>query len=284
MKHKLFCRLSALALALVLALPAAATPARAAGADTPDTPATVNVTGISLNKTTLSLVNDPGHANYTELLVCTQKPDGASAAIKWSSSDDKVAFVSDAGLVTAAGKGTATVTAKAVDGEGNPIKVGNREITATCKVSVREPIPVTSVTLDHTSLRLNPGDTVQLTATVLPANADNKTVTWKSDNESVATVDENGLVTAVAGDGAATTIRAMEAKGYVEHEVLGPAHRFKAIVDKDYFRESSLSQVVRNYFGNSYKNAVSAFAQEEKISVEDLREIIRMMEANKGKS
>ena len=223
MKHKLFCRLSALALALVLALPAAATPARAAGADTPDTPATVNVTGISLNKTTLSLVNDPGHANYTELLVCTQRPDGASAAIKWSSSDDKVAFVSDAGLVTAAGKGTATVTAKAVDGEGNPIKVGNREITATCKVSVREPIPVTSVTLDHTSLRLNPGDTVQLTATVLPANADGKTVTWKSDNESVATVDENGLVTAVAGDGAATTIRAMAGAETAECSVVvGP--------------------------------------------------------------
>ena len=77
----------------------------------------------------------------------------------------------------------------------------------------------------------------------------------------------------------ATLVRILEEKGYVAHEVLGGAHRFYAVADKNDFRDRSLSEIIRNYFGNSYKSAVSALAEEEKISVAELREIIDMIES-----
>ncbi|MDE6027076.1 MAG: BlaI/MecI/CopY family transcriptional regulator [Muribaculaceae bacterium] len=81
-----------------------------------------------------------------------------------------------------------------------------------------------------------------------------------------------------------TTVRILEGKGYVGHEVLGNSHRFYAIADKSDFRSRSLSAVIRDYFGNSYKSAVSALAEEEKISVEELKEIIDIIESrNKEK-
>lgn len=76
----------------------------------------------------------------------------------------------------------------------------------------------------------------------------------------------------------ATTVRILEEKGYVAHEVLGTSHRFYAIKEKNDFRNHSLADVIRNYFGNSYKNVVSTLAEEEKISVDELREIIDFIE------
>lgn len=77
---------------------------------------------------------------------------------------------------------------------------------ATLTVNAAANVPVTSVTLDKTSLTLDVGGTETLTATVEPANATNKAVTWSSDNISVATVDANGLVTAVAEGTATITV------------------------------------------------------------------------------
>ncbi|MDE5876253.1 MAG: BlaI/MecI/CopY family transcriptional regulator [Muribaculaceae bacterium] len=81
----------------------------------------------------------------------------------------------------------------------------------------------------------------------------------------------------------ATTVRILEGKGYVSHEVLGGTHRFFAVADKNEFRTRSLADVIRDYFGNSYKSAVSALAEEEKISVDELKEIIAMIEGKDKK-
>lgn len=81
----------------------------------------------------------------------------------------------------------------------------------------------------------------------------------------------------------ATTVRILENKGYVIHEELGSSHRFTAIVKKEKFRDRSLAQVIRDYFGNSYRNVVSALVEEEKISTDELREIIDMIESNQPK-
>lgn len=78
----------------------------------------------------------------------------------------------------------------------------------------------------------------------------------------------------------ATTVRILESKGYVEHEVLGTSHRFKAIVERKKLSSRSLADVIRNYFGNSYKMAVSALVEEEKISVDELKEIVDLIEKN----
>lgn len=80
-----------------------------------------------------------------------------------------------------------------------------------------------------------------------------------------------------------TTIRILEEKGHVGHEVFGPTHRYYAIAKKDDFRKKSVARLVSDYFNNSYKNAVSALVEEEKISVDELREIIELVES-KNKS
>ena len=75
-------------------------------------------------------------------------------------------------------------------------------------------VPVTGVTLSHTTLQLNGGQTFRLEATVLPTNAGNKAVSWLSSDRSVATVNSNGEVTALA-DGTAV-IRVITAHGSKE--------------------------------------------------------------------
>jgi len=82
----------------------------------------------------------------------------------------------------------------------------------------------------------------------------------------------------------ATTVRILEEKGHVAHEVFGSSHRFHAVADRNDFRERSLAEVVRNYFNNSYKSAVSALAEEEKISVDELREIIALIESKQSEN
>ena len=68
------------------------------------------------------------------------------------------------------------------------------------------PVAVTGVTVDPTEWEMEIGDTKTLTATVLPAEATNKNVTWKSGDESVATVSNAGVVTALAAGTATITV------------------------------------------------------------------------------
>ena len=74
-------------------------------------------------------------------------------------------------------------------------------------------IPVTSVTLNKSSLSLEVGNTETLTATITPSNATNKTVTWESSDTSIATVDQNGRVTAVKAGNATITATAADSSG-----------------------------------------------------------------------
>ena len=149
------------------------------------------VTSLTLDRTTLTMTEGD-----TQTLSATVKPDDATdKTVTWSSSNTAVATV-DGGKVTAVAPGTATITAKAGDK------------TATCAVTVeKKVVPVTSVSLDRTTLTMTEGDTQTLTATVKPDNATDKTVTWSSSNTAVATVD-GGKVTAVAPGTATITAKA----------------------------------------------------------------------------
>ncbi len=120
--------------------------------------------------------------------------------VAWTSSDEQVATVS-AGTVTAVAAGEATITAT-YSGK-----------TAVCTVTVTYPVAVTGITLDRTSAFFGTGETLQLNATVAPADATNKTVTWQSTDESIATVNENGLVTGVAA-GFTTIVATTEDGGF----------------------------------------------------------------------
>ena len=79
-----------------------------------------------------------------------------------------------------------------------------------------------------------------------------------------------------------TIVRILEDKGFVAHEVVGTSHRYYAVATPADFRSRSLAQVVKSYFNNSYASAVSALVEEEKLSVDELRQIIDMMEKRKN--
>ena len=149
----------------------------------------VEVQSITLSPTTLSL-----EVGQSQTLIATVLPTNATdKTVTWTSSNTSVASVAN-GVVSAKTVGTATITAKA----------GNQ--TATCAVTV-SPIEVQSITLSPTTLSLGVGQSQTLTATVLPNNATDKTVTWTSNNTSVASV-ANGKVTANAVGTATITARA----------------------------------------------------------------------------
>ena len=97
----------------------------------------------------------------------------------WSSSDDNVATVDENGRVTALANGK------------TEISVGGEQV---CSIAVR--IPVTGVDLDRDTLKLTVGGTEQLTATVSPESATDKSHTWSSSAPDVASVNADGLVTA----------------------------------------------------------------------------------------
>lgn len=75
-----------------------------------------------------------------------------------------------------------------------------------------------------------------------------------------------------------TLVRILEGKGYVSHEVVANSHRFFAVVDKSEFQKQGIADVIRNYFNNSYKMAISALVEDDKLSVEELKEIIEYIE------
>lgn len=157
---------------------------------------TVEATSVELSSTTLSLdVGEQGQLSAT-----VYPSNAADKSVTWTSSNTSVATVSSNGLVTAKGAGTANVTVKTSNGK-----------TAACKVTVTEIAP-SKVTLNTTSLTLDKGSTGQLTATVAPSNAADKSVTWSSDNTSVATVSSSGLVTAKSAGTATVTVKTSNGK------------------------------------------------------------------------
>ena len=77
-----------------------------------------------------------------------------------------------------------------------------------------------------------------------------------------------------------TIIRNLEDKGYVSYKAYGKTHEYFPIVTKEQYKKKFMNTAIDNYFNSSYKNVVSFFAQEEKISVEELKEIIALIEKN----
>lgn len=151
----------------------------------------VAVWGIRLNEMSFH-----GFVGETLQLVATVSPDNATnKAVLFSSSDESVATVTADGFVTIVGEGSALINVVAADGNG---------ATARCRV-YGELCMVAEIIVRPADFHGEVGDTRQLIATVMPAEANNKTVEWLSTNESVATVSATGLVT-ITGEGYAEII------------------------------------------------------------------------------
>lgn len=75
-----------------------------------------------------------------------------------------------------------------------------------------------------------------------------------------------------------TMVRGLEAKGYVGHKAYGATYQYYPLVSEAEFSRRTLGGVIRRYFGSSYLGAVSALVEEEKISVDELRELVERIE------
>lgn len=153
---------------------------------------TTPVTGVTLSDQVLAMIVGDSFA----LTASVEPATASNSGVIWSSTNEGVATVSATGLVTALAVGEATIVVTTEDGS----------FTAECNVVVQNAvIGVTSVTLDTKDLDLSVGSAQQLTATVLPDNATDKSLTWTSSNINVANVDKNGLVTAIGAGTAVVT-------------------------------------------------------------------------------
>ena len=154
----------------------------------------VSATSASLDQTALTL-----NKGASGQLTLTVTPEDFTDEVVWKSSDTAVVTVSDTGLVKAVGVGTAT------------IKVSVGKASASCKVTVLQ--PVTSISLNRSSLTMEATDTFQLQASVYPSNAADQRVQWTSSDPAVASVDENGLVTALKKGTTTVTAAALDGSG-----------------------------------------------------------------------
>lgn len=160
-------------------------------------PVKVDVTKVTLDKTEAGVMIDG-----TVTLTASVEPVNAWIQdIVWTSDNEAVATVDEAGKVTGIAKGTATVKAVAKD---------NESVFATCTVTVTDkPIRVSGLELNKVKSDLYVGDKDTLVVTVLPAIATDQSVVWKSSDETVAVVD-SGRVVALAEGSAKITVRSID--------------------------------------------------------------------------
>lgn len=151
-----------------------------------------------------------------QLYVDTE-PKGLDNGAAWSSRDEKIAAVSDGGLVTGIARGNTIIKAVSTLDDKVSAEFALAVVPAPLpdpeSVTVNDPTGGNEVTL---------GETLQLTATLLPAEAD-QTLVWSSDHEEIATVSENGLVRGMAlGTAVITAASAVkpEIKGTLEITVV----------------------------------------------------------------
>ena len=164
----------------------------------------VKVTGVELNKKSMTLA--PGE---TTTLVATVKPENAKdKSLTWESSDSDVVIVDKNGNVEALKEGTATITVTTKDGK----------FTAKVKITVEfaeKDIAVTGIRVSNEKVEIKVGKTAKVTATVLPTNATNKDVVWKSSDTKIAKVSSTGVITGIKPGKATITVTTVDG-GYSE--------------------------------------------------------------------
>ncbi len=159
---------------------------------------------VAVSKITLSETKKTVYVGDKFKLTAKVSPsDATNSAVKWYAGAGGLAAVNSKGTVRADKAGTINIVCKAKDGSG---------VKAMCKLTILEPIKVTSVTLDRTSATLKAGESITLKATVLPEDATNPKISWLSSDKSVATVSD-GVIKAVSDGKATITAEADDGSG-----------------------------------------------------------------------
>lgn len=177
-------------LAYALALLMIVTGIPATGPVTVQAKKQVKAKSIKLSKTTYTLKK----GKKVKLKATILPKKSTQKKVIWSTNKKKIATVSKSGVVKAKKNGTAIITAK--------IKGTSKK--AKCKIIVGT--PVSSVKLSDTSKQLEVGSKFQLKATVLPAKASVRSVSYQTSNKTIAEVTQSGVVTAKSAGSAVITV------------------------------------------------------------------------------
>ena len=155
----------------------------------------IHPSGIKLNTNSLTL-----EKGGSGVISATVTPENAKdKTVTWSSSNTSVATVDSNGAIKAVGAGKANITAQT-----------SNNLTATCVVTVI--VKPTSIQLNQTSATLYYGQTLNLTATLMPADVTEKTITWTSSDSKIATVN-GGVVKPTSAAAGKITVTAKTVNG-----------------------------------------------------------------------
>jgi uncharacterized protein YjdB/glycosidase len=202
----------------------------------------VAVTGASISPASATV----GLGSSYQLNATISPANATNQNVTWTSSNTAVATVNASGLVSAVSAGTTTITLKTAD--------GNKTATSVITVAA---IPIASVAVSPTSASLYAGNTQQLTATISPANATNKNVTWTSSNTTIATVNSSGLVTAVSAGTAMITATTQDGNKTASATItVNPNTNFTVY----YYKPSNWGTAIKIYYWNALPTGVLANA------------------------
>ena len=229
-----------------------------------------HVTSISLNKKDITIAN-----GSTSQLTATISPVNATEkGYTFSSSNEKVATVTEMGLIKAVSCGQAVITVKS--------KENNK--TATCKVTVVE--PVKDIELSVSEMTIYTAKSQNITVKILPEDATVKTVTFTSGDKKIATVDKNGLVTGVAegetvitvtADGNTSVVKTVKVKVLQSAEKITAEHK-----DYTLYENASFKLDVTVLPANAHNKAVTYSSADEKIATVDANGNVKAV--SKGKT
>ena len=221
------------------------------------------ITGVTLDKTVLTL-NKGDSSTLTATITPSDTTDDKT--LSWTSSDTSVVTVSN-GTVPAVAPGNAMIT----------VKTSNAK-TASCTVTVLSPI--TSITLNKTSLTLNKGNSYTLTATINPNDTtDSKALTWKSSNSKVVSVSSKGVIKALTNGKATITVTSVNGKSatcsvtvpYTIKYVLNGGTNNASNPSSYYGKKITLKNPKRKgyifvgwYTSSSYKTKITSFSSGNK--------------------
>lgn len=152
-----------------------------------------HTTGVTMDETAEISIGE-----QLQLAAKTLPLETSDGLVTWSSSNKDIATVTEDGIIIGIKQGSCIITATSVDGG----------FTATCQVKVLQPI--TAIQLDRHDATINVGNSIQIGAEILPANADNKEVVWTSSDKDVATVSKEGIIIGQKAGTATITVTAAE--------------------------------------------------------------------------
>ncbi|MCF0070170.1 BlaI/MecI/CopY family transcriptional regulator [Dyadobacter sp. CY261] len=101
---------------------------------------------------------------------------------------------------------------------------------------------------------------------------------WKTGEGNVKSFMEEMTPPVPPYTTVASTIKNLEKKGYLSSRMIGNAYLYAPAVTEETYKQKFMGNVVKDYFENSYKELVSFFAEKNKISADELREIIGLIE------